>query len=269
MPVVIGRCSAGFLFVMKNVMFIFVVMKLMRNMLVCAVTVMSVAAQGVKKQSSLGRNQVYAGGRIGVGVPLAIGRSSDEISFSDVASVGLNVKGDVMWMTGTHIGIGAEIGYNKYPYKEQFWSELNYRGDFDASYRSCNLSAVGRLFLGSGDLRPMFSVIAGAHYIRNMLSYESYYDAYIQSESVEYVSSMIRPSFGGELGFFYKVSQWNCVSVGARFSFVPNIREDKHVSVDPYSYVEKIVVVNPHGNQNTFEAVVGLHFGVKRKGRRI
>lgn len=243
----------------------------MKRHLVVLLTVWAtvVMAAPRKSQQKLGQGQVYVGGRLGVAVPMAFGRSGDEVSFRDVASIGFAGKGDIMWMSAPNIGVGGELGYNSFPYKQQYWSGLNYRGDFEAAYKTISLAATGRLIMGSADLRPMIGIAAGAQLLRNTLDFQSYYDNSDKIESVSYTSNVIRPAYSFEAGFFFKVAQFAQLSVAARFNFVPNVKEEHRVSVDPYTFVEKVIVVNPHGNQNSFEALVGLHFGTKRKGKRL
>lgn len=243
-------------------------MRILFTILLTVITT-TICAAPRKTQDKLNRGQIYVGGRLGVGVPLAVGRDADDVSFRDVAAVGFAGKGDVMWMSMPNIGVGGEIGYNSYPYKQQYWAGLNYRGDFDASYKAFSLAATGRLILGNADLKPMLGIAAGAQLLRNSLTFQSYYDASEKIESVSYTSNVIRPAYSMELGFLFKIAQYTNLSVAARFNFVPNIKEEQRKSIDPYTFVEKVIIVNPHGNQNSVEALVGLHFGTKRKGKRL
>lgn len=213
----------------------------------------------------MGKNQIYAGGRIGVGVPSSIGRSDDQISFKDVASVGFAAKGDCMWMASDYIGIGAEVGFNKYPYKEQFWATLNQRGTFDATYKSLSAGLTGRTIFGTKELKPFFGISVDAYYLNNYLKFASIYES---TESVEYTSKQIKPGFSFEMGIFFKVAKSAYLTVAFRTNVLPFLEEDVLKTYDEYDFQEKSTVVNPHGNQNNFEAMVGLHFGTKKNTKQ-
>lgn len=214
----------------------------------------------------MGNRQIYAGGRIGVGVPTAIGRSAEQVAFSDVASVGFAAKGDCMWMASNFLGIGGEVGFNKYPYKEQFWTALNQRGSFDATYKTLTAGITGRAILGTKDLKPYFGMSVDANYMCNQLKFTSIYE---ESESVDYESKQVKPGFGIEMGIFFKVAKTAYLSVALRGNILPYLKEEVMTTYDEYSYQEKKVVVNPHGKQNTIEALVGLHFSTKKDTKRM
>lgn len=235
-----------------------------KYIILCSLIIVSLVASAKGnsrvRTSPLSGGQIYAGARLGVGVPLSLGRSSDDISFKDVSSVGFAAKGDVFWLVNSVVGVGGELGFNSFPYKEQFWASLNRRGSFNASYRDMSAGLTGRLFFGTYDVKPFFGIAANAHYLRNSLDFKSSYVGTSQDESVSYTSNQIKPGFALEAGIFYHIGSVTQLSVGMRLNVLPFLDEDKMTTVDPYSYVEQTIVVNPHGNQNNFEVVVGLHF---------
>lgn len=221
------------------------------------------AVRSSRLSATLDGGQIYAGGRIGVGVPLALGRSSDEVSFRDVASLGFAAKLDAMWMASPVIGIGGEVGFNTFPYKEQFWSGQSQRGAFDATYRDASLGVIGRLIMGPHELKPYLGVAIDAHLMMNTLNFDSRFEGTMQDESVNYKSTQIKPGFGAECGVFFKVGQTSHLSVALRLNVMPFLEEETMTTIDNYSYAERKVTVNPHGNQNNLEVLVGLHFGTK------
>lgn len=212
-------------------------------------------------RSGFDRGQIYVGGRIGVGVPLSLGRSGDEVSFKDVVSVGFAAKADAMWMASQAIGIGGEVGFNNFPYREQYWS--NTRGSFDATYHDISAGVLGRVIMGSYDLKPYFGIVANAHLLQNKLIFDSRFEGTMQDESVSYNSVQIKPGFAAECGIFYKVGKNSNLSIALRLNVLPFLDAEEMTTIDSYTYVERKVVVNPHGNQNNFEVLVGLHFGAK------
>lgn len=229
-------------------------------LLLCSATTQAVVKS---RHSSLDVRQLYVGGRLGIGVPLSLGRSADEVSFHDVASIGFAGKADVMWMVAPVIGIGGEVGFNKFPYKEQYWSSLNQRGSFDATYRDVSAGFVGRLIMGNYDVKPYFGIVADAHLLMNDLNFDSRFEGTTQDESVNYKSTQIKPGFGVEAGIFFKAGQNTQLSVAARLNVLPFLDAEEMTTVDSYTFIEHKQVVNPHGNQNNVEVLVGLHFRTK------
>lgn len=219
------------------------------------------------KPLSLGEHQVYVAGRLGVSVPLGVGRAEDEVSFPDVVSAGFAAAIDGMFMQSEVVGIGMEVGFNAFPYRDQFWSALNYRGTFEASYQDIHASLTGRLFLGRQDVKPYFGIKAGGHFLRNSLSFVSNMSDSADDESVSYSTDRIYPGFGVEGGIFFRTSRTVNLSIAVRLNMIPFLKEDVLTFEDAYTFQEKKVVVNPHGNQNNIEFVVGLHFGVRKNIR--
>lgn len=237
-----------------------------RVLLIILFMMMIVPVGAVKKRKglSLGEHQVYVGGRVGVTAPLGVGRSDDEVSFPDVVSAGFTGAIDGMFMQSESVGVGMEVGFSSFPYRNQFWSALNYRGTFDASYQDINASLTGRLFLGRKDLKPYFGIKAGGHYLRNTLSFVSNMQETSDDESVSYTTNRIYAGFGIDGGIFFRISKTTNLSIAVRLNMIPFLKEDVLTFMDAYTFQEKKVVVNPHGNQNNIEFVVGLHFGVRR-----
>lgn len=228
------------------------------------VNMLDISATGRKMKSGLDAGQVYAGVRIGAGIPLSLGRSADEISFKDVARVGFALKGDGMWMASSNIGVGAEFCFNTFPYNQPFWQTLQNRGSFEASYRDISFGLTGRLTGGSAVVKPFFGIGANAHMLTNKLDFTSNYMGTAQDETVRYTSRNVKPGFAAEAGIFFDMGKSSFVSICARMNIIPFLSKETMITQDKYTFQERIVVVNPHGNQNSFEAVVGLHFGVRK-----
>lgn len=239
-------------------------MKKILLLILIVVAVMPTYAAKVRKGVSLGEHQVYLGGRIGVGIPLGVGRADDEVSFPDVVSAGFAGVIDGMFMQSEVIGVGVEMGFNAFPYRDQFWSALNYRGTFEASYQDFKAALTGRLFLGRNDVKPYFGIKAGGHFLRNTLSFASNMIDTADDESVSYTTNRVYAGFGTELGIFLRTSRTVNLSLAVRLNMIPFLKEDVLTFTDAYTFQEKKVVVNPHGNQNNIEFVVGLHFGIRK-----
>lgn len=223
----------------------------------------AIAVGPAKRQSMLQANQIYAGARLGIGIPTALGREASEVSFRDVASIGFAAHADCMWMASSILAVGGELSFNTFPYKEQFWASLGQRGSFDASYLDLGAGLTGRIFIGSYDLKPFLGMAVNAHYLNNKLNFDSKFAGSSQDESVAYTSTQIKPGFAFEIGFLYKVGDKSHLSLAMRTNILPFLQQENMKIVDSYSYAEKLVVVNPHGNQNNIEAILGLHFATK------
>lgn len=231
-------------------------------LLVVAMLISDIAqAYSNKRSSTMGINQIYVGGRLGVAVPLALGRATDEISFKDVAAYGFTAIVDGMWMQSQSIGLGAELGFSNYPYRSQYWSGLNYRGSFDANYKDINAGLTGRVIIGTYDVKPFLGVRFGGHYLRNSLNFLSRFEGSSNDESVDYISNKFHLGYGFSAGIFYKIGDNASLSISAQLNIIPFLKEEMISSVDPYTFVTKEIVMNPHGNQNNISFTIGLHFG--------
>ncbi len=245
-------------------------MKFLRT-IVLIIALSGVAAQAYAVKRTMGifldPNQVYVGGKLGVGVPITFGKGVDDVGFNDVASPGFTGSLTGLWMQSRTVGIGAELGYASYPYKEQFWSALNYRGSFDATYRDFHLGVNGHLILGTKALKPYFGVNLAVHYLRNTLDYKAsdVFAGSDQDDSVNYVYGKVDIGCGGEGGIYYKLSPKACLTIAVRLNIVPTVRGEVMTTIDPYTFVEKEVAVNPHGNQNNVAFVVGLNFATRKR----
>lgn len=236
---------------------------------ICISMLLSVNALAATRKSihSLGVGQIYVGGKIGVAAPLALGRTSDQVSFKDVASAGFVGLVDGMWIQSQNIGLGAELGFWNFPFKEQYWSGLNQRGNFDAKYRDYSASLTGRIFFAPNDLKGFVGANFGMHVTDNSLSFWSYYEGTTSDESIDYRATNINLGYGFEGGIYYKISKYACVSVTVRLNLVPSVNEETMSFQDPKYETEVIrqVTVNPHGNENTLVVTAGLHFGTRKR----
>lgn len=231
----------------------------------------ALSAQGANrntKKNSLGERQIYVAPKIGISIPTRIGRGSDEVSFADVASTGLSTGIDVMCMQNPFLGVGAEVCYNTHPYKEQYWDNLAMRGAFDAKYKSFSALALGRLFMSEQRLKPFAGIGAGAYLIKNSLDFQSKWQGTSQDESVSYTTNIVTVAIAGELGLIYKAGTGTFVSLCVRMNAVPRLKEEVKTTQDPYTFVERTVVLNPHGNENNFEIKLGVHFGLRARYRK-
>ena len=213
--------------------------------------------------------QVYVGGSLGIGIPTSIGRNSDEISFSDVCRLGFASSINCTWMQSEAVGVGAELVYMSNPYKEEYWINLttNYRGSFDAEYKTMGLDAFGKLFFGKNEIRPYFGVFVGGFYVKNSLSFTSdpQFIGTTQDASVSYEYNKIKIGFGGDLGFYYRISSTTRLSLNVRLSLLVNKQiKDSSESYYTAEYTND-VVMNPHGNQNAIVVSAGLNFGIRNK----
>lgn len=230
--------------------------------------VLAPEAQAQKSRAiQMPQNQVYAGLRVGITAPLSMGREPLAVAFPDVASNGFAVAADAMWMTMPSIGVGGELSLQNFPYKEQFWVALNHRGSFDASYTDISAALTGRVIVGKRKIKPYLGAAVAAHYLRNTLDFEQSeeYAGSADDQSVNYVYGKIHPGGSLAAGIFYLVGSSTYLSIAVRLNIVPSVKEEIISTIDPYSFIEKTVVVNPHGNQNNVSFVAGLHFATRNK----
>lgn len=218
-----------------------------------------------KKQFSMGERQMYVAPKVGIAIPTHIGRESDEIAFSDVASNGFASGVELLFMQNPMLGVGCELGYITNPYKQQYWDNLAMRGTFDANYKAASAMAVGRIFLSETRLKPMFGVGAGAYLIHNMLNFQSKWQGTTSDETVNYTTNIINLACLAETGLLYKVGRGTFVSISVCFNLVPKLKEEIKTSTDPYTFVERQIVLNPHGNENNFQVKLGLFFGLRER----
>ncbi|MCQ2236495.1 MAG: hypothetical protein MJZ18_05780 [Bacteroidales bacterium] len=231
--------------------------------LLCLLTDSSSAANKRNKEFSMGFGQIYVAPKIGINIPCHIGRETDEIGFNDVASNGFTASLEGLWMQNPQVGVGGELGYMTNPYKEQFWGNLITRGSFEASYKAFSAMGVGRLFIGERRLKPMLGVAAGAYLIKNNLNFESKWQGTGKDESVNYKTNIINPAYSGEIGLLYHVGNKSFVSISVRLNIIPRLKEEIKTTTDPYTFEERHIALNPHGNENNIEFKVGIYFGVR------
>ncbi len=227
-----------------------------------------------RRKSNSETGQIYIGGGLGVNIPTKIGRESGQVSFTDVARLGFVSYVDGLWMQSEVLGIGVELNYLSNPYNDQYWINLttNYRGSFDAYYRSLGLNVSGKLFLGRREIQPYFGVFVGGNFIMNYLSFNSdpQFIGTTQDASVSYDYRKIKIGFGGDFGVVYKLSNTTRLFLNARLSLIPFLDETvKQIKDSSESYYyddySNSVVINPHGCQNTIMITVGLNFGIRNK----
>lgn len=233
----------------------------------------SVCAEAKQKPRAvtIDAGQIYAGARVGIAAPLSLGRNANDISFPDVASNGWAFAVEGMWMQSSSICLGGELSYQTFPYKDQFWVALNHRGQFDASYNDFSGGLIGRAIMGKRRLKPYAGIGVAAHLLNNALNFKQgeQYEGTTDDMSVSYDYTRFHMGGSFESGVFYKVGQTTYLTVSVRLNIIPSVKERIMTTVDPYSYIEKTVVVNPHGNQNNVVFSVGLHFATRsRVGRR-
>lgn len=241
----------------------------MKTLKIIALTILSVISSHAEsanysRGTLMNKNQIYVGGRIGISAPIALGRSADEISFKNVASYAFSGMIDGMWMQSANIGIGGELGYSGYPYKSEYWSSLNYRGSFDASYKDIFLNVTGKVIMGKKEIKPYIGVSFGGHYLLNKLDFVSNYKGTSEDESVNYETKKFNMGFGIGGGLFCKIGATTYISTGIRLNIIPYLKEEIITITDSYTFQERKIVVNPHGNQNNISVYVGLHFAANK-----
>lgn len=215
-----------------------------------------------KRKVTIDRNQVFAGARLGIAAPLAMGRADDEVSFRDVAAYAFTASADGMWMYTPSLGLGAEVGYTNYPYKKSYWSSLNQRGTFDAAYKDIYAGLTGRVLMGPNDVKPYIGLGFGAHCLRNSLDFVSTYAGTGADESVSYTSNKFIMGFAFAGGVLCKIAPKVQISTTIRLNVIPFLKEEEKTITDPYTFETKRIMMNPHGNQNNLTVCVGVHFGV-------
>ena len=105
--------------------------------------------------------------------------------------------------------------------------------------------------------------------MRNSLSFVSNMSESADDESVSYSTDRIYAGFGAEGGIFFRTSRTTNLSIAVRLNMIPFLEEEIMTFQDAYTFQEKKVVVNPHGNQNNIEFIIGVHFGVRKNVRSI
>lgn len=243
----------------------------LKILILLLLSVLTATAGGRRKGNPMGMNagQLYIAGRGMVVVPTNIGRESDEIGFKDVASIGFGLKAEAMYMTHKFIGVGLDLGFNTYPYKQQFWQSLNARGDFEATYRDVSMGILGRAFLSEQNIKPYIGASINGVYLLNNLDFQSYLNGTTADRSVSYKYHKFAPGFALEGGIFFETSDKTQISIAVRMNIIPRLDEDIQYEIDPYSHIEREIVVCPQGNENTIQFCLGLHFATQKKTRRI
>lgn len=222
-----------------------------------------------KKQFSMGERQVYIAPKIGMSIPTKIGRESDEIAFSDVANKGFATGIEGLWMQNPMLGVGVQLGYMSHPYREDYWGNVAMRADYlDITYKAVSAMAVGRIFVGEKRLKPMLGVGAGACLIHNTMNYQPKWKDATIDEPVYYVTNIINLACAAETGLFYKVGRGTFVSISVCFNLIPKLKEEIRTTIDPYTFVERQTVLNPHGNENNIEVKLGVYFGLRERYKK-
>ena len=233
-----------------------------------AITLTATHARASNANTAAGRipasfnvGQIYAGLHLGVGVPLAIG-CNDDPKFNDVARSGFAVVGDGMWMPTENIGLGAQIGFQNFPYNEEYWGNLGWRGTFDASFHSLNFGLTGRIFLTKNQLRPFLGIAAGGEMVKNSLSFTHQTNPDV---NFSYDTANLSPAFGLMTGMYYKVAKRAMVSINIRLNIIPLLEKETHSTYDNQTHQQgDPVVYNAHGKQNNLLITVGLHIGTNK-----
>lgn len=228
------------------------------------------AATGARRKiPGMDRGNIYIGGNIGVSAPLELGRRPDQVNFKDVVSPGFTASAECLWIQSPYIGLGGEVGYTTNPYRAQYWAGLNQRGTFDAGYKDISAMLSGKILMGQGDIKPFVAAAFGGHMLINDLNFQSNLLGTADDESVAYTSKRFNLGFGIGAGIYYKVGKTTYLSLGARLNIIPYLKEETlSIVVDQYTFEERQIVINPHGNQNSLSFTAGLHFGAKRRSNK-
>ncbi len=236
---------------------------------VIAILMLTLAASGADGQSRLRNkgklNSSFVGGKVGLSVPTGMGRSADQIAFNDVCSKGFVGSADFMHVSRSNIALGVEAAYVYMPYNKNYWGSLETRGSFEADYKTAQLNGFGQILLSRKDVKPFLGIAFGGNYLRNSVDFSSDYSGTADDESVQYVSEKLKAGFGIHGGIYHRVGLKCLLSIRAQLYFIPYLSKEEKRVTDPYTFQERIIVVNPHGNQTHVTITAGLHFGVGRR----
>ncbi len=234
----------------------------MKRLIVIFFTCLTVNAFSRSTDVLLEQGQVYVGLKAGVGIPIALGTNEDKVNFSKVAAYGFTGGAEVLWLSTPMLGVGGEVNFANYPYRQEFWSGLAFRGSFDANYKDISAGVNGRVIMGKKKVKPYAGINVSANYIRNMLEFtqNDVFTGSREDQSVDYIYQKIHVGGGIDIGIYYKIGPNAVLTITARLNIIPAIKGDQMKTIDSYTGVERTVVVNPHGNENNLAFTLGLHF---------
>lgn len=220
-----------------------------------------------KQNTSFLVGQIYVGGHVGFAIPTSIGRSSDELSFRDVAKTGFVIYADGMRQMNQAIGLGAEVGYRKYGYNDKkTWGSLTRYGSFDADYQAVDLNLTGRVFIGRQSIRPFIGILVGGELIMNSVDFNPSTQYKGAINATQYKTTNLSAAYGVMAGAYFKAGRRTLVSVQARLNFVPTL-EGGTISVTQSNGDIQYISQNQHGNQTNVSVTVGLHIGTQKNNK--
>ena len=235
-----------------------------------SVAISALATEGSARRinSTYNVGQIYVGGHIGMGVPLAIGRKDSQIAFNDVAKTGFVVYADAMRLMTQNISLGADFGFRNYPYNDKkTWSNLTRYGTFEASYRALDLDVTGRLFFTTNSVRPFFGVFGGAELIMNDVDFIPSASYAESISATQYSTTNISPMFGFMAGVYMKVGKRTLLSLQGRLSFVPTLDDGIIEITNPRNQEVQTMYQNVHGNQTNLAITLGIHVGTNKNNK--
>lgn len=227
-----------------------------------------VAPLPAMRGSTFNVGQIYVGGHLGFAIPTSIGRSSNEISFRDVAKTGFVIYADMMRQMNQSIAVGAEAGFRNYGQNDQkTWSNLTRYGNFEAKYQAVDLNLTGRLFFTRQSIRPFLGVQVGGELIMNSVDFTPNTKYQGAIDATQYKTNNISPAFGIMTGAYFKAGRQTLASLQVRLNIVPQLKDDI-ISMESSNGDIQSIAQNPHGNQTNISVTLGIHIGVQQDNRR-
>ena len=221
-------------------------------------------AQAQRMGATYNVGQIYIGGNLGMGIPTAIGRNKDQVSFKDVAKLGFSASADAMRLMNQSIGLGGEVFYQTNSYNEDYWSGISRYGSFENKYQTVGLNLTGRVFISTKALRPFIGIGAGGALVHNSMDFQPNSKSSF-NQPVNYTTNNISPVFGVMTGIYNKIGKRTLLSIQIRLNVITKVKDDV-IPVDNADGANTITQ-NAHGNQNNIMVTLGLHIGSDRKNQ--
>ncbi len=204
---------------------------------------------------------VFIGGKIGTALPLNL-TGKDDLGFGDVASPGILIGINGLWMYEKRLSLGAELNYQYNPADYDFWDIDPQYGDITAHYQTISLLFKGDYYFSHRDVRPYLGIAFGGFYIINDLTFISSYAGTDNDRSVSYKTNLIKPGYAPEAGVVFRLNKKTLLNVNLKMILIPNIPDQYEEVYDENGYVIKVINKSPQANQNHLQLSVSLLFGV-------
>ena len=208
-----------------------------------------------------GQKGLYLGGKFGTVIPLNLA-SKDDLGFGDVASAGILLGANAIWMYEKRLSLGAEFNFAYNPANFGFWDIDPQYGEITLHYHALSLLFKGDYYFSHKDVRPYLGIAFGSFFIFNDLTFVSSHIGTDNDRSVSYKTNLVKPGFAPEAGVIFRLSRKLLLNINAKLTFIPNIPDQYEKVYDENGYEIKIINKSPQANQNHLQLSVALLWGL-------